>query len=212
VAKFTTQLRTIIESNYPIFDFDYPIFDENYRPVLESKIINHFYFREIGLETVGQWKWFLKEKLNLIMPYYNKFYNEFKRFESDFDPYKNKNVYVEETRTTEGESSSKSDGESVQTSEGNSREVFQDTPTNKLMSTKDYATNLTDNTSTGEGKNVSTGETTGTAKTTDTFLSHTYGHDGMRYPSDILSDLLKIYLNIDQMILDELDELFMGVY
>ena len=28
-----------------IFDFDYPIFDENYRLTLETRFIQHFYFR-----------------------------------------------------------------------------------------------------------------------------------------------------------------------
>ena len=53
MAKYTTQIKTIVESGTPIFDFDYPIFDPLYRPVLEQKIINHYYFREIGLGDRG---------------------------------------------------------------------------------------------------------------------------------------------------------------
>lgn len=212
VAKYTVQIRTILANNGDIFDFNYPIWKESYRTVLETKIINHFYFREIGFETVEQFKWFLAEKLNLIMPYYNEHYKANERFFNDFDPYKNKDVTTTETRTTEGESSSQSEGESSQTSEGVNKEIFQDTPTNKLMSTKDYATNITDNTSSGEGKTESSGTTTGTAKSVDEFISKTYGHDGMRYPNDILLDLRKTFNNVDAMILDELDELFLNLY
>ena len=52
----------------------FPIFDENYRSVLETKILRHYYTREIGFETVGLWKHYLKTKLNEIMPKYNKLY------------------------------------------------------------------------------------------------------------------------------------------
>lgn len=95
MAKYTTEVRSICESyaglseskgyddvdyvisqaRKKIFDFKYPIFDESYRPVLETKILLHYYTREIGEETVGLWKLRLKAKLNEIMPYYNKLYN-----------------------------------------------------------------------------------------------------------------------------------------
>lgn len=70
-----TNVHDVIEKARPkIFDFDFPIFDENYRTVLETKIIKHYYTREIGAETVGLWKFWLETKLNEIMPYYNKLY------------------------------------------------------------------------------------------------------------------------------------------
>lgn len=94
MSKYTTEVRYICEVNAglsesvgyedmntiiansraKIFNFDYPIFDEAYRPTLETKILKHYYTREIGLETVGQWKHFLDMRLNEIMPYYNKLY------------------------------------------------------------------------------------------------------------------------------------------
>lgn len=65
----------IIEKSIPkIFDFNFPIFDENYRGVLERKILKHYYTREIGLETYGLWKLKLDTKLNEIMDYYNQLY------------------------------------------------------------------------------------------------------------------------------------------
>lgn len=57
-----------------IFDFDFPIFDEDYRLPLEKKILRHYYTREIGSETVGLFKLRLCDRLNMIMPYYNKLY------------------------------------------------------------------------------------------------------------------------------------------
>lgn len=94
MSKYTTELRFICEekagysnsqdgdnvelvinkSVNKIFDFEYPIFNEGYRNVLNKKILNHFYFREIGYETYGLWHNRLRVKMNEIMPYYNKLY------------------------------------------------------------------------------------------------------------------------------------------
>lgn len=94
MAYYTTEVRTICESalglnehvGYSeidnmltnaaplVFDFDFPMYDEAYRLPLEKKILKHFFTREIGAETVGLWKLWLDEKLNLIMPYYNELY------------------------------------------------------------------------------------------------------------------------------------------
>lgn len=71
-----SSVNKIIDTAYPkIFDFDFPIFDESYRKILCTKIIRHYYTREIGDETVGLWKLRLEQKLNLIMPYYNQLYS-----------------------------------------------------------------------------------------------------------------------------------------
>ena len=78
LAKYTTEVRTICEfyanqktpkpSNFAsvdstiqaaipnIFTFTFPIFDESYRVPLETKILRHYYTREIGLVTVGLWR------------------------------------------------------------------------------------------------------------------------------------------------------------
>jgi hypothetical protein len=194
MAKYTTQLRTIIESGYPLFDFDYPIFDEAYRAVLETKIIDYYYFREIGLETVGQFKQFLKVKMNMKMPFYNKFYSAQLVFDT-YDPYKNKDVTQTDTREVSGDSTT--------TSNGTNKEIFQDTPSNELGD-ENYATNI----STSDGNNTGTS----TNATTETYISNLKGHDGMKYPSDILQDLRATFINIDELVINELQDLFMGVY
>lgn len=94
MSKYTTEVRYICEvesgltssagyssiekildiSAPKVFDFDFPIFDEDYRLVLERKILRHYYTREIGEETVGLWKLRLADRMNVIMPYYNKLY------------------------------------------------------------------------------------------------------------------------------------------
>lgn len=94
MSKYTTEIRFICETSAGliesvgfnsvndiiqkaipnIFNFDFPIFDESYRNVLCTKILKHYYTREIAFETVGLWKLKLETKLNEIMPYYNELY------------------------------------------------------------------------------------------------------------------------------------------
>ena len=70
-----TKVKEVLAQSWnKVFDFDFPIFDENYRSVLCEKILRHYYAREISAETVGLWKLWLENKMNEIMPYYNKLY------------------------------------------------------------------------------------------------------------------------------------------
>lgn len=69
------QIAQLIEdSRGKIFDFEYPIFDETYRKVLETKIIKHYFTRQICEETYGMWKLRLDTKMNEVMPYFNQLY------------------------------------------------------------------------------------------------------------------------------------------
>lgn len=88
MGDYTVSLRYLIERGYPLALDKYPIWDEEYRPVLNNKIIEHFYFREIGQETPDRFNFFLRRKMNEIMPYYNKLYEsemiEFDPLASEF--------------------------------------------------------------------------------------------------------------------------------
>ena len=93
--------NTIALARPMLFDFDYPIFDPDYKETLETKIISHFYTREIGLETVGLFKLHLKNKMREIMPYYNQLYESEK---IKFDPLVNIDYTNESNEKTEGQS------------------------------------------------------------------------------------------------------------
>lgn len=148
MSKYTTEVRFICEVNSgltesvgessildviknsreKIFNFTYPIFDKSYRTVLETKILMHYYTREIAFETVGLWKLKLNTKLNEIMPYYNKLY------ESEllkFDPLKDYELNRTHLTTNTGEK--KDTGTSSSTTTGNtfsdSSDEYQNTTT-----------------------------------------------------------------------------------
>lgn len=53
---------------------NYPIYDNNYREILNQKIIDHYYYDEIGFETPFLFCHYLKVRLQEIMPKFNKLY------------------------------------------------------------------------------------------------------------------------------------------
>lgn len=121
-------VKTVIEAARPkIFDFDYPIFDEDYKKTLETKIIKHYYTREIAVETVGLWKHFLDTKLNEIMPYYNQLY---KSALLEFDPFEDANYTKEGYSTNQSNGKENVSSEKNGTSEGNTKVTGTVTETN----------------------------------------------------------------------------------
>lgn len=184
MSKYTTEVRYICESYAGlkksvgfdeidsvidiaiplVFSFDFPIFDEAYRNVLCKKILMHYYTREIGAETVGLWKLWLRDRMNEIMPYYNRLYESEK---IKFDPMidtevtttskrENENTGDEEVSDirdvtqnsedeTESTSSNSGSSESSVTSAGNNtgRDLYSDTPQGALTGVENetYLTN-----------------------------------------------------------------------
>lgn len=267
-----TSTRDIIEkSRAKIFDFDYPIFDENYRSVLETKIIKHYYTREIAAETVGLWKLWLDERMNNIMPYYNQLYKsellEFNPlYDTDITTDSNRKIKHEENtkdsnlRTDNTTTTDNITGKNTRTdnlSTANSHEdhdrdsgtndnltAYSDTPQNGLTGVTElnYLTNATkvngsdskqhdnngssttlntgtqvdDNTQSSTIKNTGTvsnaGSGTKNYDNVNDYLEHVKGKRGTDSYSKILQEYRKTFLNIDQMIINSLSDLFMGVW
>ena len=72
MAEYTIELRTIVESGINIFDFPYEFYDNNKKEKFERDFIRHFYFREIGVETIDKFIFYLNDKMQTVFPYYNK--------------------------------------------------------------------------------------------------------------------------------------------
>lgn len=101
MSKYTVQLRYLVEQftadhgadgidpknwplAYPMLGLSgnvntlnlppYPVISEDDRDRINRKIIQRYWFNEIGQETAGQFAWMLNESMNRIMPYYNQLY------------------------------------------------------------------------------------------------------------------------------------------
>lgn len=223
MSKYTTTIRSIVETGYDLGLKDYPIFDESYREVLNKKIIDHYYFREIGLETVALFKHFLNTRMNEIMYNYNELYKMQKRI---FDAGLDSNVNLTETyeKVSDGESKAIASGTSDSTSESTvsskNKNLRQDTPQGKLkqgdLDSQEYATELTfDNNDTeSEIKDSSGSSSTNdtTIKNTEEYIKKIVGNNGNKYAIELLTEIKNSIINIDIMIIEELADLFMGLY
>lgn len=214
MSKYTTEVRficesltghddstgfddidSIIEDAIPlIFSFDFPIFDEKYRNVLCTKILRHYYTREIGLETYGLWKLKLQTKLNEIMPYYNKLYeSELYKYNPLYDVNMtttnvgqktgertdvntdNRTNTFSGSRTSENEQTNVASNENVRNSDSQDRDMYSDTPQGNLtgVDTNTYLTNFrkvlgTNNTTDkGNATDIASGKQTVTDSNTE---------------------------------------------
>ncbi len=190
-----------------IFNFDFPIYDESYRTTFEEKLIRHFYFHEINITSIGRWKFMLREKLNLIMPVYNKMYEA---VAIKYDPLIDTQMHETYTRNNNLTSDSSTNGNVTQKDTSNNSQVYSDLPQTTLHG-GDYATNSTQN----EGTANSTQNASQTANATSN-NKETYEHDNTGFSSRSQQALLMEYYeslrNVDEMVFNELRELFMLIY
>lgn len=267
MSVYTTQVRWIVEMNKTsgttidekivsaipsIFNFDFPIWDEQYRPILEKKILKHYYMWEIGLETVGLWKFYLNMKLNEIMPYYNQLYlttvkdydwlsdtnitETLERNENRNETNKFTSTQSNDTDTTDDTTSnatSDTSGTTKTTGSPTSHTMHNDFPqspieTGQYATYEDYVQNVlsedvvTEDTQTADStvKNIRT-----TNQDIDTSSSNTLGEDknanqtlikkgasGVRSFTEMLMEYRESLINIDILIINELQDLFMSVW
>ena len=235
MSKYTTEIRYICEtasglkesaggskvseiiekSRKNIFDFEYPIFDEEYRPVLETKILKHFYTREIAFETVGLFKLKLDAKMNEIMPYYNQLYTI---WNNDFDPFANTNYVKEGNKKGEGDNENHSAEHSSNSGNNNGTnwELYSDTPQGGLSGVNDmaYLTSAQKNTNDSKytNSNDRTHNSNNTIHTTEEYLERIKGKIGGATYIELFNKYKASLLNIDTMIIEELNELFIMLW
>lgn len=276
--------REIMEKAAPrVFDFEWPIFDEEYREHLEVMILRRYYTRELCCMEVGRWKMWLEERLNEIMPMYNRLYEtELLEFNPLYDVDltttrardvdQSGNTSADETSkgkvtnesssestatgsqvtdsTTAGTTNTDTSGSSTRTDNLTKMDSFSDTPQGSLVNVENgtYLTNarkvndtgtvgtqesgsedITSNvdvdatvttndstnasmsgTSNTEGSKQKTG--TSKAKTVEEYLETVRGKRGGTSYAKMISDYRATFMNIDKMVLDELEDLFFGLW
>ena len=234
MSKYTTEVRYICEVSAglkksggynsvkdiialaipKIFDFDFPIYDEAYRNVLETKILKHYYTREIGQETIGLWKLKLDTKLNEIMPYYNQLY---KSTLLEFNPLYNFNITRDHNVKANGKRTTGDQTTSQTTTNGSisNTDLYSDTPQGDLygITSKTYLTNARkiDNSENSSSSNTTNQSGNDVYDNTEDYLEHVSGYQGAN-ASELLMKYRETFLNIDVQIIEELEELFFQLW
>lgn len=235
-TKLTLELREIVdnvENPVDIWAFDYPSFYQgDEKKAFERKVIDHYYFRQIGQETVGRWLHMFRSRIRDIMPYYIQLYESEKFMKEIEDPF----ATVDYTETYEEESTGQASGTASGTASGRDSSThndtatttedkehrISDTPQGSIENLDSYLTQASQDDSTvqnnsegttsgnssSESSSTSSTESSGTVKHTLTKKGAmgvtTFGHDMIEYRQS--------FLNIDLMVINELNDLFLGVY
>lgn len=224
MSKYSLQLRWLVEQTladaklpnieanwHAAYDklglADYPIFDEAYRQTLNDKIIRRYFMHEIGAETAGLFRLFVRDAMFLIMPYYNQLYLS-EITAKGIQPLIDHAMTITEKASGTASNTANTNA----TSASNAQDIFSDTPMSALnfdnikagsyASTADFA----DASTTDTGKSDSSGTYANDLARTET------GHD--KPESELLLLWRETFVNIDRDVVDDkaLRECFMMLW
>ena len=241
MSKYTTELRFICEmksgfssdvlpSKSPaeiiaaarsaVFNFDYPVPDNSKKEELETKILQHYYTREICCETVGRWQLFLRDKMQMIMPKYNRMY---KAEQMAYDrELRNIDVTIthnetgsdaRETNATRTDNLSETTTDSAAT-----HDRFSDTPQGTVTNVDNdtYLTEYRYVTSSDSGTRRNTGSQISDSDESSSrqmdYVHTEQGYRGSKTYMELLNDFTERVLNIDEMIVNECADLFFKLW
>ena len=214
MPSFTVELWRVIEFKPAEMSLDewlgmneYPIFETDYREGLNKKIRDHFMYQEIGHETVEQFRFSMRRKLNEIMPVYNELYKTTKK---EFDPLSTIDIRTVSSGTQAQTSVGATANETDSDINAVSRNVASSFPQVMLAGNKDYATSGADSNSQTKTTGSVSEESTAESNAITESDSRTSGYQGN--PAQLLQAYRAAILNVDMLVIAELDDLFMMVW
>lgn len=229
----------IFNFNYPIWGDTAQELKENQQS-LNVNILRHFYMREICAETIALWKLFLRDRMFTIMPYYVDLYKSItQQYDMLMDVNITEVIdrHHDNTDTTQGTqtgthndtttTNSQTDGELHEDHASHGNQVRSDFPQAQIGTT-DYASDAGETNSTQIANDSSKNITTGTVGNDggshldienelkqihqeDTTLTRK-GLSGSRSYGQLIAEYRRNIINIQEMIYNELSDLFMQVY
>ena len=220
MSKYTMELRTIIQyqgrdevenwfKDYCISNYLTPVEEETIlnaniwsKDRLASAIVDHYYMREIGYETIGLFKHYAKVYMREIMErYLPLIYSK----SIEYNPLVN--VDYEETFTRNITGS----GESESTNNASGLSVNSDTPQGEITKANILAGNYASNTGASETESTINDTTSNT--TDETYTKKVKGNSGVSATAQkMISQYRENIIAINEQIIKELDKLFMGLY
>lgn len=246
-SKVTMELRDVLATTdengkpFNLWDFDYPSYYEGEeKAAFEQKVIDHFLFHQIGVETIGRFKHNFKTRIREIMPYYIQLYKSVEIMDKIEDPFGN----VDVTETFEQETSDSATGSSNSTETGNASSSAAESKTDEKTGS-DHKVHRFSNTPQGEVENLmhhlteasmdddtanETVESSGTATTENEStisnagsstsessgtVKHTLTRKGNQGVNTYAHDMIEFrqsFINVDMMIIGELRDLFLLIY
>lgn len=225
MAKYTIELRNIINNLYSRDEVenwfkDYCI--NNYlRPNevetilnaniwskdrLATKIVDHYYMREIGYETVALFKHYAKVYMQEIMErYLPLIYSN----SIEYNPLVNVDYEESFVRNITGSGES----ESTSNNSASGLSVNSDTPQGEITKANILAGNYASNTGASETESEISDTSSNSNTTDETYSKKVKGNSGVSATAQkMIQQYRENIIAIDEQIIKELDKLFMGLY
>ena len=220
MSKYTIELRKIVEyqgreevenyfKDYCINNYLQPhqvetILNANIwsKDRLAEKIVDHYFMREIGYETIGLFKHYAKVYMREIMErYLPLIYSN----SISYDPLVNVDYTESFTRNIKG------NGESTSTNSASGLSVNSDTPQGQISKSNILAGEYASNTGASETESEINDNTK--SNTDETYTKKVKGNSGVSATAQrMIAQYRENIIAIDENIIKELDKLFMGLY
>ena len=210
MSSYTLELRHIHQT-FKVFNFDYDFYTDSdiIKSKFEQKFIDEYYFHEIGQETVARFQHRLRTRLNKIMPYYKQLYDT-ELAAKDINFLLNKDLTETFERVVTGESSSINDLTVSDQGETNNKESNIENGNASLELENGSLTNVS-KTSLSNNTNSNNTSRDNTNQNEITTLK-SQGNIGITSSAELLDKWRSVIINIDQMIINDCDDLFMQIY
>ena len=211
-SRLTIELRDIVDNvdnSVDIWNFDYDSFYVgDKKKEFERKVIDHYYFRQIGSETVGRFLHQFRTRVREIAPYYKKLYELEEKLLEAGDPFQSYDLTETFKQTSKGSESGTSSGST--TNNDDHVRKYSKTPQGSISNLEDYMTEAEQNTAndTSTSTSQSSGSTNGETEHTLTRK----GNIGVQPLGTEFTANWQSYINIDMMFIEALNDLFLGVY
>ena len=181
---------------------------------LATKIVDHYFMREIGFETPGLFKHYAKVTMQEIMErYLPKIYSNF----LEYDPLSNVDFTEEYTREIIGESTSEGSSTSNSSQNAEGFNIINNTPQKKItkqnLDTGAYASQINQSETSSNIDDTTNTTNSGNSNTIEKFTRHEEGDNGVIITNQrLVKEFREIIVAIDEEIIYELSSLFMGIY
>lgn len=177
---------------------------------LATKIVDHYFMREIGFETPALFKHYAKVKMQEIMErQLPKIYSNF----LEYDPLSNVDFTEEYTREIIG--TGKNEGNSNSSNNASGLNINSDTPQGQISKENILNGTYASNTNASESSitDNTTANSSSESSTTEKFTRHQEGDNGVIITNQrLVKEYREIIVAIDEEIINELNILFMGLY
>lgn len=210
MEQYTIQLRKLIENDVDIFNFNFSLYSEDIKEDFKLQFIEHFYFSEIGFETVEMFKRKLKSKIKAIAPYYEKIIMSLELEQRILDNYDVTEEY-EKSISSEGTTDSTTNA-TTNTDSSQKQGVSSRPMTKSSLTDLGYLDSLTEVTDSGDSISNSTSRGLTQGISTETFKYRKQGNIGIQTDADAIikywQSLRKIFLEM----FEDCNDLFMLIY